>query len=701
MADPRLYAEAITRGEAAVQHANARDDDLISAAASMALGVLHLDPYSAHRSLENTAQTRAEWERRLCNGETWDGTIVLPEEGTTPYPAPEEAMRRAERYLRAAAERRVEGTARARVLNALFAALDARHRLGDPPPEDVLLSTAREALQASAALKEPAAEVELLAKWQRTGQPIDRKFLSKALSVVPAEVMPQIGSVDTVSMLLMLAGILRKEGEGAEALQFLAKNESFFEVHAQGNARRQWLDEVLISLCAAYAPGFVLPALPVQDSFNEVQRMAEEQRWTAERFGAALLMLANHAGRAGEGLFGLELLTIVEEVQTFLPYAPLSIRNLRKVLWWSAAQAANLSVDNKISYLGQALLDSAALGDAHIAGLILTDLLEPVAAAESADLRSLADLLARLLLPLELLLGDKGSQQLQRVLGAALVRLVVTGGDRTTTHDLLRLAKGCRFSAMLASGAARRAHSPILLDEDPRVRTMRTRIDELLRDDPRAGLPPVRGERLDRLGELTLFTPQSREGISLSGNSTEEQLVNMQFRLDARLDELLTERTPWHHARDAKADALPGILGEQTVLLEQFLTSRGDAEFLVLFARTADDSRLGAAQLGSATVSQTYAGEGVTVTLGETAVRVRALRNEINKEPELGSTEMAETARAKLQNSKYLLGEISEVLPVWYAEANAISASCRTGRCTLLPHISCPRRNGRWQKTGS
>lgn len=668
VADRRLYDEALARGQAVLEQVRVAGDAGLQAEAAFALGVLHLEPYTTHRAVRRAELVRQEWGKRLHQGETWDGRH-FPSSTLDAFPGPSPCLDLAAGFL-AEALRAATGRRKLDALKAWLETLDARASLGNSPLAPDLSTAIAEALASLDDLPDLSMRVEILARLQTHGFRPTRANLDDLVARAPRDgPLDERIPGDSVALLLNLASMLEREGRPADGLRLLVEAGGWLTLHARDDLRRQWLRELRELLGASHAAAGLVPTSgPVGEFVRELPARAAAEGWSAEKLAAVALHAARRALDTHEARVVIPWLDSAMQAPSLLPYH-LAALALRAGLLWDAGDRQATTPDEAMAYYAFALADAVAVADAAIAERMLTALQARAREAAGPGLERLAAVLPQLVIPLESLLGDAGMRSLQTVLGAALLRLVRVVRDGRTTHALLRIAKGFRFGTMLRTGAAPRFRP------DRRCEAMRREIAALQDADPLADLPRGDGRKLDTFGELLLVSPQARTGVDLAGENAAERLLNLQFRLDAWLDDRLAEVAA---ARPLDpAFPVPANVGPETVILDSYLAVEDRTEFLIHYARTPADGRLGAVQLPPETASRYLVGDGVAADLGETAARILSLRAALILEPDdEATTDVA--AESLRRQSPLLLGELPPVLADWRAEG-------RRHLC-LVPH---------------
>lgn len=577
--DPGLYRDALSRLTGALE--------LVETPAEKALllhglGTLHLDPFMANR--DSTIETQfLAWHERGERGETWDGSRY-PNVESQGFPTLQGALENAERYYRQAVELRT-GRERGLSLKALAQTLYCRRRANVEGAFEELPHLSAEAL-ALLDLEADSAIIPELAIYggQDGAVSIPPSVQDQMLSGLVDDLVVRLGHMATADGLLNAVRLLINE-QPARAEERLREVAPLFRDSRVWDRRSAYWDlsiEAFIRVHAAPATG-ITDKTPFDIAADESLHQAVRDNWNPVRAAAVLTQLARRSVAFNKEDAGLHLLKAARET------APLSLAHLSDALASLEArllmnQGANLfgrkEWDSATLYYVPAMVAFANLCEPELTVTAARRVFEAVTRGGVKAARALANGLNATLEMVETVGGEPATQWLQHALRAGIRAMMLNGTATATLWHLIRLAKGRRFSTMLATSVAHRMTSAdIQVPSLEQIATMRTA----------AAVEPEESPVVTQFSADALFTPYSREQIRLNGADLRERLTNLEHQFDIALHEsLVCGCSGWPAERISTPD-LPQALEQRTVVLEYFFAEVRGSDSLMLMSVTTSE----------------------------------------------------------------------------------------------------------------
>lgn len=671
--DPRLYHDAMTRGEAGVAAATAAGDLEAAAAGAQRLGFLNLDPYVLHRGVLEHEATTAEWARQLRSGHTWDGER-LPESPAGPLPAITSAMRLAHAWLARALALGADPLAAGKELALAMSArrtLEGAHAVA----ADEIVAVVERTAAAFAAIDDPVRLVEVLAVGADAGVPLD---VARMRTIVDRPIEPLFDRYPVGDVLMLLrnaAHALRQAGSGADAFALIERHASILGPRlaerdlaawytVQNNAMRDRAD-----LGMARAPR----GTPIRELWAVFVAQHQAGQWPAALGLTVALQLADRC-RAGEEPIVVELLE-----------AALTLEPVLATVWGRAAeymmalacrqgahraQQAGRHDDALVMALG-AVFNGLRAREPDVRNAALIDLTRWMADATANGVAVAAGFLRQYLPFLEAELGEADAEIVFDILGGACLAAVrVLPAERAA--PLIRLAKGYRFGAAVRSGVAR-AWAP-----DEIVRDLEARAAAVLADAPFADLED-RG-RLEALEPLLLVTPVVRAAVVSGGASAAERLSNLRHRIDASIEAALAREALAALAASDAAAPPAVLIDADTVFLEFLLTRSGEQEVIIRLATWADGQHVSATLLADGTAPGPRLADNLVLHLREVGASVAQLRNQLQEDAPNNQAAATSALETLTRLSNLLLGDLAPIL--------ATLRATQKRRLVIVPHAA-------------
>jgi hypothetical protein len=195
--DPRIFRNAVEKGEALIARAQKAGDTKLVGEASHRLGTLYLDPYGARSSQDYDKQI-VQWRRRFYDA--MGPQIALLSPADRDMPEPMEALGKAEQYLTRAAKLRT-GTSRGFSLKALAQTVGWQMIVGKKERKSDLEQICGEALQALSPNDSPQEWVSVLNMRNAGTNPSERETLERILSVSWDSHVAKIGMRYTLDLI--------------------------------------------------------------------------------------------------------------------------------------------------------------------------------------------------------------------------------------------------------------------------------------------------------------------------------------------------------------------------------------------------------------------------------------------------------------------------------------------------------------------
>lgn len=623
--DGRLYRRARQAGEAVVARARVAQEDRLVGDMLHRLGTLHLDPYTAGRSSANYAQELQLWQQRLSD-ELGPELALIPEEEWR-MPAPVEALRTAEQYLRQAIELRA-GHDKGLTLKALVQTLEWLEVLGAPVDAAELIGLCHQALAWLAPDRDPQQRLAVLATLRRHDQAVDPAEVDKLFHTSLDQYVHWLGIARTTDLVHQAAAVLREDAP-LRSLEILRSAHPLIRRSDSDTSRMaHWQAEINL-IIQAFAPELP-PRRPdggLEAAAQHLRQRAGQERWDVRMLSAGLIALAAYSGAWNEEIGGLALLDEAAEL------APLvadehadALAFLRAVLLlgagvngvnaraWSPAIEAYTQAMRQ--YLDLGLSDPALDCLRRIDDLATRQ--DPQAAVQ------VVAGVAPLALRLETVLGEPATRLIQHLCKRTVATAVGRAANPNVLLFLWQVAKGLRFATALYAGSRDRRQ------EDEHGARLLAQIDRAEAALP-AGSPELALAGQEALlDEDTLLTAYARRGEQQAGETPEERLANLQRSYDAHVSERLLSGVAGSEGLYLTTADVQAALDERTVLLNFYLGASPDGRIAVhVLAFTREEVR-GPAVVHDFPDSQVrMGGGGQEVEVNPFAVTVQALRREL------------------------------------------------------------------------
>ncbi len=457
--DGRLFHRALQLGRDEEQIARTTGDTRLLGSLLHRLGTMHLDPYSARRTLTpgDTTQYQDQHLRWLANAHQGADDFRVSVDGDdAAMPEPVEAMRAAEGLLGEAAGFR-EGDGRGRSLKAEAEAMLWRQFLGDPVDDQAIVGVLREALAGLAWDRDPQLRLTVLNALAVKGQEIDTNEVDHVFERSLDSWLHGLGAVQALDLIrqsyrLLLASRPR------EALRLLDEGRPISEGLGEEALTGHLLEE--ITLLSRLAPED--DRTPAPGQFDAaVQRLLGRYRdedWDVERLFGALVSLIASTRASDEEAAGLALLPWLRANTATL----LAGRHASALDWLTATLQLNTAVNgvNRGDYAAgiagysRALASFLKLGLARSAEdcLVRTvDLIERGEGGANVAVAAIAGV-APSALTAEQRIGRNTSQLIHR----AARRILGTPPEALEPQDFLfasQVSKGLRLATALYGGS--------------------------------------------------------------------------------------------------------------------------------------------------------------------------------------------------------------------------------------------------------
>jgi CHAT domain-containing protein len=656
-ADPRLYHDAIGRGRAAFDTANAAGDAPYAAEIAFLIGALHLDAYVLHRGVHEHQATEQEWMRRLRAGKTWDGEH-LPESPHGPFPAVKDAMRLAEEWLKGAV--RLGGDP-LRTLKALAAAMHARRQIegSDAPPLDELAAVVRDAAAAFAGVDDPVRLVEVLAIGADSGVPLDRPRLLAAMAGPIEPLFDRYEVGDVLILLRNAARALRLDDAGEEAHALVVRATPAVLPRLRPRDLGDWYTTVCHAVRDRQKTPYatLAPGTGIANAWSQAIQEHMAGQWPVDALLTIALQLCEKSVATAEEA---EAAAMVEQALERAPHLAraygLPCAYLMALVLRRAAQLAigDGRVDAGVQLGLAALLNAMVSEEPDVRLESLTDLSRSIGGASAAAVQLVGAFLQQHLARLEADLGEADAEVLFQLIGLACFA-ALKSGPAGFPVELMRLGKGYRFGAALRTGAIRS------LVPDESTRYSHTLATDLLSAHPQADVEH-RG-RVERLRELLLTSPVVRSRVVAEGGSPAERLTNLRQRADTLFEAALA-RAAYGALAAAKGPDSPTIaLDLETVILEFLLTRVENQEIVIRLATWAEGHHASATILPEGSAPGPHVIDGLVFHSRVTAELVMRARRAIQEDPPQDEVASKEALDALSTLADILLGDLQTLLP--------------------------------------
>jgi CHAT domain len=525
--DESLLRSARTAGDRLVERARVAGDEETAANVVYRLGILHLDPYTAVPGLDDRARGGG-------------------------MPAPVDALRVAEAYLREAAETG-SGGLRGMALEALALALSALKAHGEIVDRDEIVRLAREALPL---LDGPDYEPYRLAAQtvlRDHGEDVEPDAVDG-----DADAPTPWGRRAAYEVARLRTGLSAgDDDEAAVANARLAR--SLVDPRDEGARIELFLAEgrLVADLAGARAPrGTGRRRLSAASRLRE---RAVRAGWNEQRTGRALLGLAYRcvgrspdAGLAALGELRETCPTFVEENREVVDFVEAALHVD------AGSNVASRKPEEALAHGSEAIALYAGLGLPQTALSVVPSLADIMAAHPSSVTVELLERLAPGLLSLQLALGEQAVQPTRVLCRDAIAALAESGGDTGVAIGLSQLAKGLRFGASLQRtepyGLAEDVGAQELLSA---VRRARSEAGPLEDDGP-----------FDEEGLLTAWMAPRR---TAEGETAAERLANLAGAFDEHVTAGLLDGGTADGPLLLRLPEVQRLIGPRTVLADLFL----------------------------------------------------------------------------------------------------------------------------------
>ena len=649
--DGRILRSAISAGERVAHEGLRMRNRALSSTTLYRLGVLCLDPYTVGEGAFSGGL--AEHRLRLLA----DTDVKLLPEDEWRMPTAAEGLRMAESYFRNAAELS-EGHVRGLVREGLASTLYALDTAGEVIDRDELQQVAVLALEEL----DPEADLE------------NRLAVEAILRDVGVETAPSGEGLRTVDLpplelerrfgLRVAVNIIR-HGINELAARDPARTHKLVE-ESRDLFRRSPFDVRVFEAVTEVKLLVAVHARVLEGSFEDVaaerssiHAVAREEQWPARVLSATLVELATRSEARGRPDEGVALLDEAIRVDPDLAARHRTGLGLLRALLLSASVMTFVTAGEGVKGIQASIGAIAAYVelDEHERAVSELDQARKVAYGDPDLVAELVVGLKPLVLELEVSLGA-AVDVLQRIWRDAVTSLAGENVDASVLLELLQLAKGARFGALVQSPMVYRA-----ADDDVAVSLLR-QIAEAESALGASGSPSAPETLLLEDFLLTAYvTPRDLSG----GATVAERVANLQHQFDAHVDRCLVGEPTPHALGLMGLDEIRGALDARTVLFEWFLGADTDGRMTnSLFLVTRED-------LWAGGMRHEGPGYGAWVRAGDRdlpsssfAALVWSHRGWIQEEP-FGRPVSTEGGRWLTRSRDTLLGAALETLGRWRA----------------------------------
>jgi hypothetical protein len=528
--DERLLRSARAAGDRLVERARAAGDDEAVANAVYRLGILHLDPYAAGAG--------PDVERR-------------PRDGG--MPAPVDALRIAEAYLREAAETasvRLRGMA----LEALAVALSTLEAHGAQVDREEIIRCAREALPLLDGPDDGPYRLAAQAVLRDHGEVIEHEASGRDAE----ELTRRWGRHSASDIARLRVGLSAGyDNEAAIAEARLARSLA----DPRDEDARVELFFAELKLMAEIA-GTRSPRGPRRRKLAAARRLRERAvraGWDEEQTGRALLSLAFRCiGRSPDPGFAA-LGELREACSTFAERESELIEFVEATLHLAGlSRAASREPEEALGHSIYATALYVRLGLPETALSVLPLLAEVVAAHPSSVTVELLDRLAPSLLRLQLELGQDAIERTRVLCRDGIAQTAEAGGDTGVAIAFSQLAKGLRF------GASLHRSEPYDFEGDIRGQELLAALD-------RAKVEAGVAHDQDPFDEEGLLTAWIAPSWSAEGETPAERLTNLEGAFDEHFTARLLDEADAGGPLFLRLPEVQGLIDSRTVLVDLYL----------------------------------------------------------------------------------------------------------------------------------
>lgn len=649
--DGRILRSAISAGERVAEEGLRVRNRALSSTTLYRLGVLCLEPYTVGEGAFSGGL--AEHRLQLLD----DSDVKLVPEDEWRLPTAAEGLQMAESYFRNAAELS-EGRVRGLVREGLVSTLYALEAAGEVIDRDELEQVAVLALEEL----DPEADLENRLAIQAIlravgGETVPSGEALRALDLPPLELERRFGLRVAVNIIRQGIDALAAT-DPARALGLLEDSRDLFRRSPFDVRTSQAVTEVRL-VVAAHARALEGPFEDIAAERSSIHAVARKEQWPPRVLSATLVEFATRSdaqGRPNEGVAALD--EAMRADPDLAAEHRTGLRLLRALLLSSSVRsfvAAGEGV-KAIQASTRALAAYIEL-DQHEHALSELEQGRKVAYGDPELVAELVVGLKPLLLELEVTVSE-AVDVLQRIWREAVTSLAGETVDASVLLELLQLAKGARFGALVQSPTVYRA-----ADDDVAVSLLRqiAEAESVLGD---SGSPPHLETLLLEDFLLNAYvTPRDLSG----GATVEERFANLQHQFDAHVDRRLISDAKSHVVGLLGLDEIRAALDARTVLFEWFLGADADGRMTnFLFLVTKEELWAGGMSHGGP-------GYGAWVRAGDRdlptssfAALVWSQRDWIQEEP-FGRSVSTEGGRWLARSRDTLLGAALETLAHWRA----------------------------------
>lgn len=542
------YSDAMAGGEWLVKTIDPVKEQSLLAETFHYLGVLNLDPFTAHRTFENHDLEHRTWLTRTVQ--------ELGPEAINGLPTTVEALKRAQDYLQHAI-RLAAGVQLGDSMKALYQVQNWLQALGLGDADQALLAKALDAIDP---MEDPA------------------RWLTLAISCAQADIEPNVEMVRQVLAVPLSDWVERFGANKAfeivvPLLDFQASRDPQAALRIAGEADALMAEEpVEIHRCKFFnhvTSIFVRITERAGIDMNGGQTSAKAvlaMKASAELRAICLVGLAAVSLRTDDELLGLSLLDRSQELAPELHQSQRhALLYLRALLW--------LGVGSNSMRVEKPQLATAAMAYGNALGLMLDGglaeysfellkRLENIAGIRDPDsAKAILSALVAHSLPAELATGNPGLQVLQSICR----HLTVVFSERDCAQLLLvwQVAKGRRSAAILASN---RTAATVA---GRGVREILAKLNEARRT-----LPPAQqfeGQSTSGDASFELWLTSYIRGDYYDGDQAWERLANLKITLDGQVADQLASNAPPSASAPLELGELQLWLDARTALLITYL----------------------------------------------------------------------------------------------------------------------------------
>ena len=679
--DARLYADAVSTGEATLKAARAAGDRDFEGRICHALGTLHLDPWFANRSPETYRSEHVVWYKR-AEQESWDGAKFVSKR-PAPLPDPAVALENAEKYYREAVKLRT-GPRRGQSLKALAQTLIWRSQLDDKGRKKEIEQVIDQALADVEPTSNPALFTELLLYLTKVDSTRATDAVESLLQEPPESLIRRIGPNATLNVYFYLADILTTAAP-PRALTLVREVAHLFTQLGDESMRTKWWRLQVLAVIAAAAPGAKKSGEPKKKSaasphpiLDEVQAMldrAKKESWNERQMAAESIRLARRTTASDEEDLAVKLFDSAEKAAPFT-LAPFkdAILFQRASFLVNVASNAYHAKDHTgaVAAYAEAIIGYLELKTLTHTGEVLARLADVAGEGGAEGAAAVLTALAPNALTLQVLLGDEGMFGVRRICDRAIAALAAGKFSLVILTGLWQLAKGLQFGAFLTSGSSHRfTPSADELDILEQIATLRAEADA----------EPEESSVLKRAlqDETILLTPYSRSAIQLAGDSATERLTNLELGYEALVDERLRTLAGDAGSQILAPEELREGIDPDTVLLDLLEVTEKSGKSRLLYALWTRET----VSFASRPLSDMNPGfiviDGVTIAPSMLSSMVQSTRGSLRENPPVGDPLSANAAADLAYCGDALLS------PIW-AELTFLQTTKGKTHLCIVPH---------------